>query len=86
MSPSYYVKNTALIKQILCCTVLQMRQVRESLDALWCFGEVVLFTWINFLQNELIDTLAVTSPLSVGADAFTAIIDHNSAVNKQVIM
>jgi len=62
-----------------------MSKVRESLDALWCAGEVILFTWMNFLQNELLDTLSLTSALSVGADAFSAIIDHDSAVNKQVM-
>jgi len=64
----------------------QIRQVRESLDALWSFGDVVLFAWMSFLQNEVIDALSITSPLSVGADALTAILDHENAVYKQVEM
>ena len=59
--------------------------MRESLDALWCAGDVVLFTWMNFLQNDVTDTLSVSSPLTVNADVLSAVIDHDTAVYKQVV-
>ena len=66
--------------------VCQIRQLRESLDKLWCAGDVVLFTWINFLQNDVVALLSISSPLSVSADGLTAIIDHDAAVYKQVLI
>ena len=62
----------------------QLKQLRESLDKLWCAGEVVLFTWMNFLQNDLIDSLSITSPLCVNAVTLTVVIDHDNAIYRQV--
>jgi len=61
-----------------------MVQVRDTLDGLWSVGDVVLFTWMSFLQNDLIDALSITSLLSVTADAFAAIVDHENIIHKQV--
>jgi len=58
--------------------------VRESLDALWSVGNVVLFTWISFLQNEMIDTLNLRSPLSLDADSLAAVMRHDAAIYQQV--
>jgi len=73
-----------MMLMMMCDGVCQIRQVRESLDELWSAGDVVLFTWMNLLQNDIINTLSVSSPLSVTADTLTAVIDHDTAVYKQV--
>jgi len=62
----------------------QIKQVRELLDALWSVGNVVLFTWMNFLQNDLVTSLSLSSPLSLSADALSAVIDHDTAIYNQV--
>jgi len=61
--------------------------VRESLDALWSVGNVVLYTWMSFLQNDMLDALNVCSPLTVDqAESLAAILDHDATVYKQVGM
>ena len=62
----------------------QMTLVRESLDALWSVGDVVLFKWMSFLQSDVMDALNISSPLSVNAESLTAIMDHDTAVYRQV--
>ena len=62
----------------------QMTLVRESLDALWSVSDVVLFKWMSFLQNDVMDALNISSPLSVSAESLTAIMDHDTAVYRQV--
>lgn len=62
----------------------QMKLVRESLDALWSVGNVVLFTWMSFLQNDVMDSLGINSSLTVSAESFASILDHDTAIYKQV--
>ena len=66
------------------CVCGQMTLVRESLDALWSVGDVVLFKWMSFLQSDVMDALNISSPLSVNAESLTAIMDHDTAVYRQV--
>jgi len=54
------------------------------LDALWSVGDVVLFKWMSFLQSDVMDALNISSPLSVNAESLTAIMDHDTAVYRQV--
>jgi len=63
----------------------QIKVMRESLDSLWSVGNVVLFAWMSFLQNDILDTLNIRSPFTVSqADTHAAIIDHDAARYKEV--
>ena len=52
---------------ILSLSALQMSALCRRLDQLWGENQgcVVLFTWVQFLKEEALDFLAITSPLVV---------------------
>lgn len=49
------------------CSALQMSVLCRHLDQLWGENQgcVVLFTWVQFLKEEALDFLGITSPLVV---------------------
>ncbi|KAK6173372.1 hypothetical protein SNE40_016838 [Patella caerulea] len=59
----------------------QLSSLCQRLDELWeeNKGMVILFTWINFLQEELFDFLQLSSPL----DIRNIVISHNSSKNEE---
>ena len=64
----------------------QIKIVRNQLDELWntSQGGVILFIWMSFLMNDLLEHLSITSPLFVGADALTAVVDNDQVMRKNV--
>ena len=66
----------------------QVLSLRDALDEMWenGNGSVILFIWINFLQNDILESLDVTSPLLVNADTLASILDNDKMMLRKVYL
>lgn len=67
--------------------LVQIKKLRSKLDEIWMSsqGSVVLFMWMNFLQNDLLDSLRVTPPLLVNGETLAAILDYDQTMQNKVL-